>query len=458
MYNAIQASGILHESIVISRPKDFAGMYTFFDNNKEFSKAVKKLQIFDVRLDIYSYMTLPVLFPNIKEFGFVNPYHPIRDYDSREVLEVFKPWASTLTALQEAGMPIIAFTLLSNGPCPHLQRLSLDILGMDDEQKKFVLYDYLKNCPNLKVLDLKYANTNLEHMEKIHKYMPNLQALLLAQIGLPESKFSGTPAPAHTMESLYLEESTFVGNMDKWLVYFSQKYPNLKNLIIGKAEDMHDGDIAYEDKYETILVKLVTGLKRLEFYSVKCLKLTAAVLNAMDRAGVRLKKIELGIYGAEESFPLLVKSQQIFSLTSLTISGTSYSSMTYGDEKRFIRDLAKFPNLKHLRINQSKEEVDGPDGNRVPLDFMLTSLCSLESMQMDFFTLEITRETEVPFDTKLNKLVIEECYVEALAFKGQEKWREISNAHLKKLLPNTDIEVRWLDDTPSDEEYSHLFQ
>ncbi|KAI8638354.1 hypothetical protein BD408DRAFT_25925 [Parasitella parasitica] len=458
LYNAIQISGKLHESIVVSKPKDFASMRTFFDKNKEFSKQVKKLQIINVRLDINAYMALPVLFPNIKEFSFVNPDYPIRGYNSRKVLAAFNPWAVTLTSLKEAGTPVIAFTLLSKKSCPQLQRLSLDILGIDDEEKKFVLYDYLKSCPNLKILDLNFANTTLEHMEKIHKYLPNLKTLLFRDIGFPESRFKSTPAPAHSMETLFLDEITFLGNMDMWLVYFSQKYPNLRNLIIGKAEDMYDGQIAYEDKYEASLVKLVTGLKTLEFYSVQCLKLTSAVFDAMDRAGVRLKKIELGIYEAEDSFPLLVKSQQITSLTSLTISGTSYESMAYGDKKKFIQDLAKFPNLKHFRINQSKEEVDGPQSNRVPLDFMLESLRSLESMQMDFFTLEITREMEEPFDTKLKKLVIEECYVEALALKGQEDWNERSEAYLRKLLPNTDIEVRWLDDTPLDEEYSHLFQ
>lgn len=457
IYNAIQTSAAIHEFITIERPEDFADMCTFFDKYKDLRKLVKKLHIITIPLDIYSYMALPTMFPNIQDFCFENPYHPIRDYDEKEVNAAFSPWAKTLTSLQESGMPAATFSLLANNSCLQLQYLSLNIMGMDDEEKKFVLYDYLKNCPNLKVLSLKYVNTNLKHMEKIHEYLPNLKALSLTQVGIPEDDFKGIPEPATTMESLLIDECTFVDNMEKWLIYISQKYPNLKNLIIGKAEDMMAGNFFIENRYQKTLIKLVTRLKNLEFYSAKCLKLTAGILNAMDKANVQLEKIELGLYGAEESFKLLVKSQQINYLTSLIISGTSYESMTFNKKKKFVQDLGKFSKLQHLRINQSKEEVDGPDSNRVPLDFILETVKSLESIQMDFLVLEVARKTQEPFETKLKKLVLEECSVEAMALKGQEDWKEESEEYLEKLLPKTEIEYRNLDDTPEDEEYAHLF-
>jgi hypothetical protein len=458
IYNAIQSSGVLYEFIIIERPEKFADMYTFFDKHKDLRKLVKKLHIIKTSLDVYSYMALPTMFPNMQDFRFENPYHPIRDYDEKEVNAAFSPWAKRLTSLREFGTPVATFSLLANNSCPQLQNLSLNIMGMDDEEKKFVLYDYLKNCPNLKVLDLKYVNTNLQHMEKIHEYLPNLKALSLTQVGIPEDNFKGIPEPAMTMESLLIDDCTFVDNMAKWLTYISQKYPNLKNLIIGKAEDMMAGNFFDENRYQKILVKLVTNLKNLEFYCTKCLKLTAGILNAMDKANIQLKKIELGLYGADESFKLLVKSKQINYLTSLTISGTSYENMAFRKKKKFVQDLGKFSKLKHLRINQSKEEVDGPESNRVPLDFILETVKLLESIQMDFLTLEVARKTQEPFKTNLKKLILEECSIEAMALKGQEDWKEESEEYLENLLPKTEIEYRQLDDTPEDEEYVHLFQ
>ncbi|KAL9549230.1 hypothetical protein MBANPS3_005313 [Mucor bainieri] len=431
-YNAIQASGLIHESVTITTMDDFADMHALFTKNKELGKLVKKLHISGVPLDVYTYMTLPALLPNIKKFSYINTKRPQRDFDDKEVSEAFKPWAATLETLQD-----------------------LNMVGMDDEEWKFALYDYLKNCPNVRLLNLKYVNTTPDHMEQIHTHLPKLEVLSLTQVGLPLGNYKGTPKHAKKMQTLYLNEFTCVHDFGPWLEYTSKKYPNLKNLILGQAENMCDERVVFTETRG--LVKLIKQAPKLELYSNKCYKLTPAVIKALDDTGIQLKKIELAIH-AEECFKLLMKSQQIHSLTSLTISETSYGNMSYNREKKFLKDLGNIKHLKHLRINQSKEEVDGPKSNRVPLDALLTAVPLLESMQMDFFTLVISRKTEEPFNTKLKKLVLEECYIEAATLKGQDDWEEKSKALLHKLLPNTDIEYRELDDTPEMEEYSHLLR
>ncbi|CAO3607770.1 unnamed protein product [Mucor fragilis] len=454
-YNTIQASGAIHESVTVTTEDNFADMHAFFTKHKKVGKLVKKLQISQVPLNVYTFMTLPVLFPSIKEFSYINTVGAQRDYDDREVCKAFKPWAKTLHSLQEFGAPVAAFSLLANVVCPQLTNLSLNLMGMEDEDMKFALYDYLENCPNVKLLDLKYINTLPEHMERINTHLPNLEVLSLTQVGLPLGSFNTTPKLAEKMETLFLDEFTAVYNFDQWLIYLSKKCPNLKSLIINKAEDMNNSRIVYNETKG--MIKLIQQVPKLEFYSTGCFKLTPAIVKAMDSTGLQLKKIELG-YLTEESFKLLMKSQQIHTLTSLTLSDVSYESMTFRREKTFLKNLSSIKHLKHLRINQSKAEVDNPKGNRVPLDDLLASVPSLESMQMDFFTLVIKRDSEKPFDTKVKRLVLEECYLEVPALKGQEDEEHKSKQFLQKLLPNTDIEYRELGDTPDLEEYSHLLQ
>ncbi|GAN09589.1 hypothetical protein MAM1_0276d09119 [Mucor ambiguus] len=453
--NAIQASGVIYQFITITTSDDFADMHAFFAKHKELCKLVKKLHISEIALDVYTYMTLPALLPNIKEFSYINTNRPQRDYDDKEVCEAFKPWAGTLDSLQEFGSPVAAFSLLAHVACPQLKNLSLSLVGMDGEDLKFALYDYLKNCPKVKQLDLKFINATLEHMEQLHAHLPNLEVLSLTQVGLPLGKYQGTPKHAKKMKTLFLDEFICLDDLNQWLGYMSKKYPNLKNLIIGKAEDMNSDPIVYSDTNG--LVKLIKQVPKLELYSNSCFKLTPAIVKALDSTGIQLKKIELA-YFAQESFKLLIKSQQIHSLTSLTISDISYGGMAYNREKKFLKELGSIKHLKHLRINQSKEEVDGPVDNRVPLDDLLAAVPSLESLQMDFFTLVISRDTGEAFDTKLNKLVLEECYLDALALKGQDNRKERSKELLQQLLPNTDIEYRELGDTPPFEEYNHLLK
>lgn len=474
IHDLIQNSGAFLENITIERLESFEGMCAFFNKHRKLAKFVKKLHITGVLVDARSYLTLPRLFPTIKDFSFVNPYDPVRDYDTKKALAAFRPWADTLVSLQEFGTPVIAFSLLEKVSCPQLKYLSLNLMGMagdeDDEDEvemqKFVLYGYLKNCPNVKILELKYINIKLSNMEMLREFLPSLKALSLTQVGFAKDDFKGPPVtPAKRLQTLFLHECTSIGNMDQWLTYIPQKYPHLKNLIIGQADDMYDGDLIMQNTYQKYMVKIIKTLgARLEYYSAQCFKLTSSILHTMDWNGVQLKKIELGIYRAEESFKVLMQSQQIKYINALTISGISYSGMAYGrNKKKFVLNLAKFPKLKHLRINQSKEEVDPQESNRVPLDYILENLKFLESMQMDFLTLEVARKTKEPFHTKLKKLVLEECYVEAMALKkkegkNQEEWREASIEYLQEVLPNTEIEFRQLDETPNDEEYRDLFK
>lgn len=78
------------------------------------------------------------MFPNIQDFHFKTPYYPVRDDDEKEINTAFNPWAKTLTSLQEFGMPAATSPLLANNSCPQLQYLSLNIMGTDDEERKFV--------------------------------------------------------------------------------------------------------------------------------------------------------------------------------------------------------------------------------------------------------------------------------------------------------------------------------
>jgi Leucine-rich repeat (LRR) protein len=464
----------LYKAIFVQFKNQFDEMYDFFDKYPVLGRQVKSLMLSNLDLGIYSFMSLPSLFPELQKLFMPGGSKPIPEWNQDQAEKHFAPWAKSIQCIQENGSPIAAPALLKTQLCSNLVVMDLGFSGYEDEFKKMSFIENLRNAPNLTILKTHWVNYNWKDVEKIHDNTPHLKAISFVDCGFQPMKDIDMYAlnlnvpmpganvpkikPALNIETLSIETGSFFNREANWIAYFTSKYVNMKHYLTSPMEDEAMEDYWTQQPFRS--KQLVEKCTKLEVYKDHAFGLTKEVLTAMDQSGVRLKSIDLGVYNAAGDFKLLCKSDQKNYIESLTLSGQSYCILAdeFKPKTKFIKELAKFPNLKHLRINENQNEVMGYDSNRVPLDLMLKELKQLETLTMDFALLEVSSKTKKPFNTKLKKLVLIESYLEAAAIKDKKDWPASEEYVQKVLLPNTEFVWVDYDDSSPDDQYEYLFE
>ncbi|KAI9470826.1 MAG: hypothetical protein EXX96DRAFT_369736 [Benjaminiella poitrasii] len=455
-YTNIRKFGKLYERIWIYNRDSFDKMCAFFQNHSDLAETVDSLTLMELGLQEDQLIGLPSLFLNLHEFNFIQENMPIEKWDKAKIQNAFSVWAPKLKFIQELGTPMVTPVLLETNQLPELVSLNLSFLGYEDERLKTKFFVHLNKAPQLTVLRVQWLNVSMKDLQGIHNRVPRLKALSFDNCGFLPEKQAMAAKPAIHLETLSLENCAFALKEDDWLDYFTNKYKNLKNFIMTYCEDDHDYEGRYWSRRDSRFNELVLKCPKIEYFLVHAFELPKDIFKKMDEGGVKLKQINLGIYDPQTDFERLLMSSQIETIESLSISGISWSSLTFENkETEFLNKLAKFPNLKHLRINQSKVEVDSPETNLLNLDLLLSILNNLESLTVDFTTLTFSRKTRKGHNAKLKKLVMEESYAQLSACKDQDEALEYLQ---KTLLSNTEFVIRWLDDESPNEEYRHLFE
>lgn len=473
----LQKSSLLYGSVRVNDSLKFQMCSTFFQKHPEFRTQVKDLILIETSISDHNLLQLPALFPNVEHFTHEESANPIRTWNQREASKAFSKWSPAIKTITETGSPIAAPSVLATQKCPHLVSMKLGFVGYEDESKKKKILTVLGKAPNLMYLQLQWLNMTFKDAEKMFKCAPNLKAVGFYQVGFePRGKLSPSSIePSEEMETVCMDKCYFA-RVSPWVSYFTRKCPNMKNFLLSFSEE--DESYGLGREAEGALVDLVKKCDNLEFYSVRACPLSTGVLAAIEsNKKLNLKHISFGSANWEvvvQSLQQLCKSKQKNNIESLIVSGTSYSTLEseFRPKKQFFKALAGLSNLKHLRINESKEEVERQDWNIVPLDTFL-KLLDLESLTMDFATFEVIEENDEPYKTNLKKLVMEESYAGARRFEkpksknglrdselyNKEKiYQDKSMEVLSKKLPNTEIVERELDEEDHDDEYAHLFQ
>jgi hypothetical protein len=463
-----------YKVIFVRSKKRFDEMFDFFDKHPVLGRQVKTLLLSRLGLGIYSFMSLPSLFPELQKLLIPSDSRPIPNWNTDQAEKHFAPWAKSLYCIQENGSPIATPALLKTQLCSNLVVLDLGFSGYDDESKKTSFIAHLGNAPNLAILKTHWVAYSWKDMEKIHENTANLKVLSFVDCGfLPMEGIdmyamnlnvsmprANVPKidPALNIETLSIETGSFFDNEADWVAYFSIKYVNMKHYLTSPIEDETMVDHWTQQPFRSR--QLVEKCTKLEVYKDHAFSLTKDILKAMDTSGIRLKSIDLGVYSAAGDLKLLCKSDQKNYIESLTLSGQPYCVLAdeFKPKTKFIKELAKFPNLKHLRINENQNEVTGQDENRVPLDLILKELKELESLTMDFAVLEVSSKTKKPFDTKLKKLVLIESNLEAAAIKNKTDCSASEEYVQTVLLPNTEIIWKDYDEESPAEQYEYLFK
>lgn len=471
-YEAIRNAD-LYEEISVEIKEHFYEMFDFFDKYPVLGRQVKSVTLSSLDLGFYSYIVLPSLFPELENLLILpGGVIPLEDWNEEQAEQHFAPWAKSIHCIQEYGSPIATFSLLKTQLCSNLVSLDIHFSDCEDEDKSTSFIRYLSNAPNLTILKTHWISYTYGDVEKIHENAPNLKALRFVECDFLPMKDIGMYAldlsvavssanvpkitPALKVETLSIDACSFSNREADWIAYFSHKYVNMKHYLISPIEDelmvRHWTQQPFRSK------RLVEKCTKLQVYKDHAFGITKDILNAMDNSGVRLQSIDLGGYNVAGAFKLLCKSDQKNYIESLTLSGQPYCNLIdeFKPKTNFIKELANFPNLKHLRINENQEEVMGHEINHVPLDLILKELKELESLTMDFAIFEVSSKAKKPFVTKLKKLVLIESYLEAAAIKDKTGRTESEEYVQRVLLPNT--EIIWEDYEEQSVQYEYLFE
>ncbi len=150
----------------------------------------------------------------------------------------------------------------------------------------------------------------------------------------------------------------------------------------------------------------LSKLTKLEFLCMRAFELDVKVFRAMDKGGVKLKQLDIGGNEPSKVYKALFQTKQKDSIESLFSVGESLNDMVFNNFKKstpmFLEKLSKLPNLKHLRIIQSRSDVSLP--NDISFDELLKYLPNLEVLEMDFGKLLIDYASDEPLqNTKLKK-------------------------------------------------------
>lgn len=81
-WRTIITENILYKCLKINNTSDFSKAIDLFDRNQRFGRLVENLTVSDFKLDMFSILSLPRLFPNLKDFKWTEDPRP----DNRTIL------------------------------------------------------------------------------------------------------------------------------------------------------------------------------------------------------------------------------------------------------------------------------------------------------------------------------------------------------------------------------------
>lgn len=166
-------SGILYEELYIDSLDKFRQAYMMFGNNSDLGKVVHELKFEDCKLDLFSNMSLPGTFPNIKRFIWLEGYEDesssdeeipylgdgIKCADNLIGSQVLQRWQKLELFKEDCCQFQVVNLILETTNFSQLGKLEVDLgpaaFLLDDTSKvRERVLKNLKNVPGLRILTL----------------------------------------------------------------------------------------------------------------------------------------------------------------------------------------------------------------------------------------------------------------------------------------------------------------
>ncbi|KAI8642886.1 hypothetical protein BD408DRAFT_402269 [Parasitella parasitica] len=360
----------------------------FLKQNETYAKQVKSLRLVCPKIGPSHILTIPEHFPNLQNFEWVQTGLNNESFFTND--EDGKYWKN-ITNFLELNSVCLAIEILENNGFCNLKKLHVNFCSVYSNCQ--LLISQLSKAPALKELTIESTMLSLFDLENLHSNATKLETLHLSLITpkqlendeiMPASKVKADKLTSWEFFELSVPED--VELWSSWMGYIASTYKNLKHLTI-ESESVLDPVEAYETK----LMEIAAACPLLESYHVNISPIKSALLDAMDSAGIHLKKIELkGLINYQVSNVML--SHQLRSLETLVLNANSRDAYEF---------LEVTPGIKHL-------ELTGDCNSGLAINELLENSHHLETIKVSNWTIQLGSDIlEDNFQRGLKSLILE---------------------------------------------------
>lgn len=336
-WHIIITENILFKCLTINKTRDFSKAIDLFNKNQRFGRQVENLTIRDFKLDIFSILSLPGLFPNLKDFIWIE--YPRSD--NRTTLQLppphvyqqeFSKWEKLVNVCLKVEQLPFASMLFESPRLTHLTSLFVDFNSLYPNRIFYesVLLEIrptiksmiknIKHAPSLKRFTLNCPVLDLDDMESLHSGAPKLEFIharctiisggvndnisingdktkVLNADGLPIAQNRADNVKV-ILINFAVTSSIYAGSINsskdaliKWLIYIGCKYNDAKIKVVGMTKFLVG--VKQIPEFEQPMVTIISKMSEITSYHAFLYPITKPIMDAIDGHSGNLKQLFL---------------------------------------------------------------------------------------------------------------------------------------------------------------------
>lgn len=372
----------LCQHLTLKSPDRFDKVFVAFKQQKEKRHQITSLQLSDCDLDIFTILSLPDLFPNLKRLVLDSTIVYSLCYErSLQQLEKLKN-LERLDVTIKNGFNFAA-TLFLSTTLVNLTYLRLK--GFENKTDLMLtVVDSIEKCPALTTLELEDFHIGLDDLEQIDETLKNLTKLVLKKVHFihrPSVRIitSGETAilkdrygeertiqPNSVLRSFYMSKTqtrnspgspAIKKQLDNLIQYVTLKYSSLNSLTL-EATYLDGGRIYPVHSFQENMLDLISRLSNLTHYAIQLEPLSDSVTQAIEQnENMKLKSIDVRVDGKaiEIQFPNMIKpcfTDTVESLRIKYIADRFRPNLHYMDY--MIYHITQFRRLTKLELDTTE--------------------------------------------------------------------------------------------------------
>lgn len=372
----------LCQHLTLKSPDQFDKVFVAFKQQKEKRHQISSLQLSDCVLDVFTLLTLPDLFPNLKRLVLNSTIVFSHCYErSLQQLEKLKNLELLDVTIRNGFSFIVALFLSTT-----LANLTyLRLKGIENRADPMItVVDNIEKCPALTTLELEDFHIGLDDLEQIDEALKNLTKLVLKKVHFvhrPSIRII-TSGETAILKDRYGEERTIQSNsvlrsfymsktqmgnlpgssalkkeLDNLIQYIALKYTNLDSLTL-EATYLDGSRIYPVHSFQENILDLIPRLSNLTHYAIQLEPLSDSITQAIEQnENMKLKSIDVRVDGKaiEIQFPNMIKpcfTDTVESLRIKDIADRFRPNFHYTDY--MIYHITQFRHLTKLELDTTE--------------------------------------------------------------------------------------------------------
>jgi hypothetical protein len=292
------------------------------------------------------------MFPNLRIIKLIGS---LRDSEMFPITEPFEFTYSTskVETLREYGRCELSRQLIASDRCSRLRRLTLKVNDIWRQNENSIRL--LTNMLVLEKLALYHVDVKLDDFETLHKNVPSIKYLKIAQANLIRSNMPMSIQPATQLTRLktFILGNASLALYESWYHYIGRKYTHLIDFDCTDHDLLHDGFDFTDQMYKRGLVPLFkqigSSLKNLNLIQLPC---DINIFETLDNAGCKLEIINADTFTeVAPIFQHIGQSKQAASIKDLVVPGMDIQSISLLDNFIALKKLEIRTNHHHVPVD-----------------------------------------------------------------------------------------------------------